>query len=92
MLVRFRGGATETLQMDAPKSAVELFTTSKQTIDRIDALLASYNDSGVAAVLNTEGYRTPHGKTFSNATVGNIRRTHGLKSLSDRLHAQNLLS
>jgi hypothetical protein len=73
----------------APKSAVELFTTSKQTIDRIDVLLDSYHDSGVAAVLNAEGYRTPRGKTFSNATVGNIRRTYGLKSFYDRLREWN---
>jgi hypothetical protein len=90
--VRFRGGATDTMQVDAPKSAVELFTTSKQTIDRIDALLDSYHDSGVAAALNAEGQRTAHGKAFSCAAVGCIRRKYGLKSFSDRLHAQNLLT
>jgi DNA invertase Pin-like site-specific DNA recombinase len=90
--IRFRGGATETMQVDAPKSAVELFTTSRQTIDRIDALLDSYHDSGVAVVLNEEGKRTVHGQTFSCAAVGCIRRKYGLKSFSDRLHAQNLLT
>ena len=68
---------------------MELFTTCKQTINRIDVLLDSYHHSGVAAVLNAEGYRTPHGKTFSNAAVGNIRRTYGLKSFYDRLHERN---
>jgi len=90
--VRFRGGATETLQVDTPKSAVEQFTTSRQTIDHIDALLDSCHDSGVAAALNAEGHRTARGMAFSNATVGNIRRTYGLKSFSDRLHEQNLLT
>ena len=90
--VRFRGGATETMQVDAPKSAVELFTTSRQTIDRIDALLDSYHDSGVALVLNAEGQRTVHGQAFSCAAVGCIRRKYGLRSFSDRLHAQNLLT
>jgi DNA invertase Pin-like site-specific DNA recombinase len=90
--VRFRGGATETLTIDAPMSAVELFRTSRQTIDRIDALLDSYHDSGVAAVLNAEGCRGARGMAFSCASIGNIRRKHGLRSFTDRLHAQNLFT
>ena len=90
--VRFRGGATDTTQVDAPKSAVELFTTSRETIDRVDALLDSYHDSGVAVVLNAEGRRGARGKPFSSTSIADIRRKYGLKSFSDRLHAQNLLT
>jgi hypothetical protein len=90
--VRFRGGATETMQVDAPLPAPELFRTSRQTIDRIDSLLDCYHDSGVAAVLNAEGHRGARGIAFSSASVGNIRRKHGLRSFSDRLHAQNLFT
>jgi DNA invertase Pin-like site-specific DNA recombinase len=87
--VRFRGGATTMLEVMNPKPAPELFKTSKATIDRIDALLNCYHDSGVAAVLNAEGLRTPRGKLFRNATVGYIRRTYGLPSFYDRVHGQN---
>jgi hypothetical protein len=90
--VRFRGGATETMQVDAPLPAPELYATSRQTIDRIDSLLDCYHDSGVAAVLNAEGHRGARGIAFSSASVGNIRRKHGLRSFSDRLHAQNLFT
>jgi len=90
--VRFRGGATETMQVDAPLPAPELFTTSRQTIDRIDSLLDCYHDSGVAAVLNSEGHRSARGMAFSCASIGNIRRKHGLRSFTDRLHAQKLLT
>jgi len=87
--LRVKGGATKTLQVPAPKPAPELFTTSKEIIDRIDTLLNTYHDSRVADVLNGEGYRTPHGKLFRNATVGHIRRTYSLKSSYDRVHEKN---
>jgi DNA invertase Pin-like site-specific DNA recombinase len=86
--VRFKGGATKTLGVLAPKPATELFRTSREIIDRIDTLLNTYHDSRVADVLNSEGYRTPRGKEFRNATVGYIRRTYGLKSFYDRFHEQ----
>jgi len=86
--VRFRGGATKTFGVPAPKPATELFTTSREIINRIDTLLNTYHDSRVADVLNAEGYRTPRGKEFRNATVGYIRRTYGLKSFYDRFHEQ----
>jgi len=86
--VRFKGGATKTLGVPVPKPATELFTTSREIIDRIDTLLNTYHDSSVADILNAEGYRTPHGKVFRNATVGYIRRTYGLKSFYDRFHEQ----
>jgi len=86
--VRFKGGARKTLGVPAPIPATELFTTSKEIINRIDTLLNSYHDSGVADVLNAEGYRTPHGNVFRNATVGYIRRTYGLRSFYDRFHEQ----
>ena len=87
--VRFRGGATTTIEVTTPKPAPELFSTSKATIDRIDSLLNCYHDSGVAAVLNADGQRTPRGKPFRSATVGYIRRTYGLASFYDRVHKQN---
>jgi len=86
--VRFKGGATKALQVPAPKPATELFVTSRKTIDRIDTLLNSCHDSAVARALNAEGYRTPHGKVFRNATVGYIRRRYGLRSFYDRVREQ----
>jgi DNA invertase Pin-like site-specific DNA recombinase len=87
--VRFRGGATSTLEVAAPKPAPELFTTSKATIDRVDALLDSFHDRAVAAALNAEGRRTSHGKPFSSAAVGRIRRTYRLPSFYERARQKN---
>ena len=85
---RFKGGATKTFTVPALLPATELFKTSPEIIERVDTLLNSHHDSAVAAVLNAEGYRTPHGKVFRNATVGHIRRTYGLKSFYDRVLEQ----
>ena len=86
--VRFKGGAVKTLKVPTPLPATELFKTSRKIIARVDTLLNSHHDSAVAAILNAEGYRTPRGKDFRNATVGHIRRTYGLKSFYDRVHEQ----
>ena len=87
--VRFKGGATKTLHIPAPKPAVELFKTSKKIIDKIDNLLNDYHDSGVAKILNAEGHKTPRGLEYKSTSIGGIRRKYGLKSFYERLLAQN---
>jgi hypothetical protein len=87
--IRFKGGASKTLNIPAPKPATELFKTSKIIIDKIDNLLNNYHDSGVAKVLNSKGYKTPFGLEYKSTMIGNIRRKYGLKSFYERLLEQN---
>ena len=87
--IRFKGGASKTLNIPAPKPATELFKTSKIIIDKIDNLLNNYHDSGVAKILNSRGYRTPFGLEYKSTMIGNIRRKYGLKSFYERLLKQN---
>ena len=84
--VRFKGGAARTLSIPAPVPATELYKTSREVIDRVDALLETHHDNAVAAILNAEGYRTTHGTPFVHPSVARIRRAYGLKGFYDRLH------
>ncbi len=90
--VRFRGGATTTLQITKPQSAVELRPTEQATVAEIDRLLEDYTDGQVAAQLNAGGWRSREGKAFHGALIGKLRRSHQLADHYSRLRARGLLT
>jgi len=90
--VRFRGGATTTLQLAKPPSAVALRPTEQATVAEIDRLLEAYTDGQVAAQLNAAGWRSREGKTFHGALIGKLRRSHQLADHYSRLRQRGLLT
>ena len=83
---RFKGGAAKTVSLPVPVPATEMYRTSREVIERVDALLETHHDSGVAQILNAEGFLTTRGTPFAPSSIGHIRRIYGLKSFYDRLH------
>jgi len=67
--VRFRGGATSTLNLPPALSAWQLRQTSPDVVKTIDALLDEHTDAQIAPILNERGYRTGTGKSFSQWTL-----------------------
>ena len=90
--VRFRGGATTTLQLAKPQSAVALRPTEPATVAEIDRLLEAYTDGQVAAQLNATGWRSREGQPFHGALIGKLRRSHQLADHYSRLRARGLLT
>ncbi len=90
--VRFRGGATTTLQITKPQSAVALRPTGPVTVAAIDRLLEEYTDGQVAAQLNAGGWRSREGKAFHGALIGKLRRSHQLADHYSRLRQRGLLT
>ncbi len=90
--VRFRGGATTTLEIAKPPSAVALRPTEHATIAEIDRLLEAYTDGQVAAQLNAVGWRSREGKPFHGALIGKLRRSHQLADHYSRLRQRGLLT
>ena len=90
--VRFRGGATRTLDIPLPKSASELRKTESSLITEIDRLLNHHHDGEVAQILKKEGRKTGTGQQLDLKTVSYIRRTYKLKSRYERLRDQGLLN
>jgi hypothetical protein len=89
--VRFRGGATRTLTLPTPPSAVELRRTPAAVVRRVDELLNDYPEAEIAQRLNQEGWRTGTGLPFTLARVARVRQRYGLPTRYARLRAQGLL-
>jgi hypothetical protein len=90
--IRFKGGATQTLQVALPPPFAQSRLTPVATLAEIDRLLADYNDAEVAAQLNAAGWQTFVGLPFTANHVSALRRKHGLADHYSRLRAAGLLS
>jgi DNA invertase Pin-like site-specific DNA recombinase len=90
--VRFRGGATQTINLPRPLSAWELRQTSPQVLEAIDRLLNDYTEGQIADQLNRQGLRSGMGSTFCGRLVGQIRRAHNIPSRYDRLRNVGMLT
>lgn len=90
--VRFRGGATRTLSVPRPRSAIELRKTDPSVLETIDVLLEEHTDSEVAAILNDRGLRPGIATAFNSCIVARLRRDHSLPDHDVRLRRRGLLS
>jgi len=90
--VRFKGGATTTLNPAVPRPACKTWQTSNEVITRMDQLLDHYTYEQIASLLNEQGLRSGKGIQFDGTLVGNICREYGLKSRYRRLRDRGLLT
>jgi len=90
--LRFKGGATKSLQVSRPLSAWEERKTAPEVVAEIDRLLAEHIDGEIANVLNDRGFVSGWGKAFDASRVHVIRRAYGLKSRYTRLREQGWLN
>jgi len=90
--VRFRGGATRTLNLPLPLSAWQARKTAQQVVEEVDRLLNQYTDAEVAEQLNQQGLRSGTGQPFSRLIVRDIRFTYGLTDRRSRLQAAGCLT
>jgi DNA invertase Pin-like site-specific DNA recombinase len=91
-LVRFNGGATHTLVLEAPKSAWMLRQTPATVVAEINRLLDEHTDGEVAELLNSQGMISGGGKRFNGLKVARIRIGYRLEDRYSRLRARGLLS
>jgi DNA invertase Pin-like site-specific DNA recombinase len=90
--IRFKGGATEELRLDIPKSAWVLRKTKPEIVAEIDRLLEDHTESEVAHLLNERGWHSSAGNPFNRVTIHVLRHSHRLKTRFERLQAQGLLT
>jgi len=90
--IRFRGGATQTLTLTAPRRSWQVWTTHQERVQMVDDLLNDHTDGQVAAILNERGLHPGKGGVFRGRLIGNIRRTYGLKSRYERLREAGMLT
>ena len=89
--VRFRGGATRTLQLPLPGRAWQLRQTKPEVVAAIDELLNDHTDGEIAVLLNERGHRSGLGSRFHSRIVADVRRNYGLANRFARLRAKGFL-
>ena len=97
--VRFKGGKTETLTTQNPKSSGEQVKTSPQVIELVDKLLDNHTYSEIADTLNQQelrpggSARPGRGSTrFTALRVAYLVHRYALRSRYDRLRDRGMLT
>jgi hypothetical protein len=97
--VRFKGGRTETLTTENPKSSAQQVKTQQTVIELVDRLLDDHVYSEIADILNQEAIR-PGGSArrdqanarFTDLRVAYLVHQYGLRSRYDRLRDRGMLT
>ena len=97
--VRFKGGKTETLTTQNPKSSAQQAKTQPKVVDLVDKLLDNHICSEIAEILNEQGIRpgssARRGKAdaqFTALRVAYLVHQYGLRSRFDRLRDRGMLT
>jgi DNA invertase Pin-like site-specific DNA recombinase len=91
--VRFRGGATQSLHLPAPRLYCDIRRHPPELIAEIDDLLDDHSLREIAAILNERGLRSAGGTVpFNPGTISQLRRRYQLKSRYQRLREKGMLT
>lgn len=97
--VRFKGGQTETLTTQNPKSSAQQIKTRPEVVELVDALLDDHTYPEIADILNDRGLRPggsarrgQAGARFTALRVAYLAHEYELRSRYDRLRAQGMLT
>lgn len=97
--VRFKGGKTETLITENPKSSAQQVTTEPKIVELVDKLLDNHTYPEIADILNQHGLH-PGGSVrhkkekdrFTALRVGYLVNEYKLRSRFERLRAKGMLT
>ena len=97
--VRFKGGKTEILTTENPKSSAQQVKTQQMVIKLVDQLLDDHVYSDIADILNQKATR-PGGSArrdhadarFTDLRVAYLAHQYGLRSRYDRLRDRGMLT
>jgi hypothetical protein len=90
--VRFRGGETRSVSVEAPKTLAMIRKFKPEVINQLDQLLETCADHEAADRLNALGYRNWENNPFTARKVLTARRAYKLKSLFQRMREQGWVS
>ena len=90
--VRFRGGATRSLELPRPMRSWEQWKTPQEVLIQIDSVLYDYTYQETAELLNQKGFCSGGGKSFHGGRIKKLRRAYQLEDRYTRLRAKGLLT
>ena len=97
--VRFRGGRTETLTTENPKSSSDQIKTPPEVVELVDWLLNDYTCADIAVKLNNDGFRPGFSArkgrandTFTAQKVNYLVQRYNLRMRYERLRDKGYLN
>jgi DNA invertase Pin-like site-specific DNA recombinase len=90
--IRWKGGATTTLECPRPLSAPDLRRTPAAIIEMIRALATEQTDRQIATTLNGRWLRTGTGQPFHRVRVSVIRQAYAIPSFAEHLRGAGWLT
>ncbi|MBL7224407.1 MAG: recombinase family protein, partial [Candidatus Brocadiae bacterium] len=90
--VRFKGGATTTLDVPRPLGGFQEWKTPPEIVAEIDRLLDSHTVGQIASLLNARGLRSGKGRPFNRSLLGQLCMRYRLKSRYTRLREAGMLT
>jgi len=85
--IRWKGGATTSLELPLPLGAPYLHRTSATVVELLRALANAQTDGQIAVTLNARWLRTGTGKRFTGLAVWRIRHAYQIPSLAQHKRA-----
>jgi hypothetical protein len=90
--LRWKGGATTSIEQPLPLGAPDLRRTPAAIIEEVRALATEQTDQQIARTLNARGLRTGTGQPFRRLTVRYLRATHGIEGPGQHLRRAGWLT
>lgn len=90
--VRFRGGATRTLDLPLPLNAWQLRQTEPAVLKTIGDLLEHHTDAEIIDILNVRGLKPGQAVKFNRLILFKLRQAHGIVDRFTRLRQRGLLT
>ena len=79
--IRWKGGATTTLERPVPPAAGDRFRTPADIVEQVRALATEQTDKEIARTLNGRWLRSGRDNKFTRLTIKGIRRAYRIESL-----------
>ncbi len=90
--IRWKGGATTTLERPLPLTAPDLRRTPAAIVELIRGLATKQTDRQVVATLNGRELRSGTGQPFNRLVIRHIRQTYGIPGLAEHLRQAGWLT
>ncbi len=85
MDIRWKGGATTSLERPLPLGAPDLRRTPVAIVEQVRTLATDKTDAQIAHALNARWLRSSTGQPFTRTVVRHIRTAYGIESWYERL-------
>ncbi len=90
--IRLKGGQHHTMTLPMPLASWQLRKTPDEVVAAIDELTEEHTDSQIAAILEQRGFTSGTGQPLHARLIRQIRTAYQLRSHTERLREQGLLT